>query len=427
MVERRSKKRTYGTGRIEEREGKSGKTYKASIYLGLRPDGTQQRPNKTFPTKRAAEAWLAEMAVDSKRGALADTRKRRVHEVLAAYLEHQHAEHAKGRIRPRTLVDYARVNEKLRAVLPNVEVTALTKEQVQKAITTLATSYATDAPRTEVVVNGRRKLGAPKKSSPQEGNRALNQLRRILKFAQGNNWVVKNVAEHVTPFKVAAISGDDDAHPDAQMVWEPSEVATFLTEAQHHRLYPLFYLKLSYGFRIGELMALRWADVDFSRAEIRVMRSYDPMNGVGPPKWGSVRTISITDATMTVLRLHKTRQDEEHKARREDYVDNGLVFPTLMGSYTNHENVRRAFDSLIRKVGVPRIKVHGMRHTAASALIRAGLDVVHVAGILGHKDPSMTLKIYSHLFAEHRRAHAHDAASLYALPPRPETQPAILN
>ncbi|WP_221088240.1 tyrosine-type recombinase/integrase [Deinococcus aquaedulcis] len=367
------------------------------------------------------------MTVDSKRGALADTRRRRVHEVLTAYLDHQHAEHAKGRLCPRTLVDYTRVNEKLRAVLPNVEVTSLTREQVQKAITALATTYATDAPRTEVVVNGKRKLGAPRKSSPQEGNRALNQLRRILKFAQGNNWVVKNVAEHVTPFKATAMTGDEDVQPDVRAVWEPSEVMTFLSEVQNHRLYPLFYLKLSYGFRIGELMALRWSDVDCSRAEIKIMRSYDPMNGLGPPKWGSARTLSITDTTMTVLRLHRIRQDEERMAQDEAYVDNGLVFPTLLGSYTNHENVRRAFNGLIRKAGVPRIKVHGMRHTAASAMIRAGLDVVHVAGILGHKDPSMTLKIYSHLFAEHRRAHAYDATSLYALPSPPEPQAAVLN
>lgn len=416
----------YGQGIIERMTGKRGETFKATIYLGLNPDGKQNRPSRTFPTQRAAEHWIDDMGTDSRRGALADTRKRRVKDVLREYLEHQQAEHAKGNIRPRTLADYTRINAKLTEVLPNVEITALTIQHVQTGITTLATSYAADAPRTEVIVKGRRKLAAPKKATPQDANRALLQLRRVLTFAQSRDWVIKNVAQHVKPFKVGAEKGGEDSPTDAQKVWEPSEVQRFLNVAKGHRLHALFHLALSYGPRVGELMALRWTDIDFTAGRIRIARSYDPMNGLGAPKWGSARTVDITEGTLNVLREHRARQEQERSAKGDKYDDNGLVFPTLQGTYTDHSGVRRAFDLLIQWAGVNRIKVHGMRHTAASAMIRAGYDVVHVASLLGHKDPSLTLKVYSHCFREHSRVMARDVSSLYHVPtpaPAPASAP----
>lgn len=163
--------RKYGAGRITYRLGKTSTTYQASVFLGLKVDGKQDMPKKTFHTEADAEAWVDRMSVDSRRGALTTDRRKRVWEVLAAYMAHQGAENAKGNLTPRTLADYTRVNRKLVDVLPNVEVTSLTAQHVQTAVTTLATTYALDTPRTEVMVDGKRRLGAPKKATPQEGNR----------------------------------------------------------------------------------------------------------------------------------------------------------------------------------------------------------------------------------------------------------------
>ncbi|WP_407540991.1 tyrosine-type recombinase/integrase [Deinococcus radiomollis] len=101
------------------------------------------------------------------------------------------------------------------------------------------------------------------------------------------------------------------------------------------------------------------------------------------------------------------------------HTDLGLVFPTRLGSYTNHSNIRRLVDQLAERAGVSRLTVHGLRHTAASAMIQAGSDVVRVANILGHRDPNVTLRVYAHMFAERDNSDAQDAHTLYGLPPEP--------
>ena len=101
------------------------------------------------------------------------------------------------------------------------------------------------------------------------------------------------------------------------------------------------------------------------------------------------------------------------------------MFPTRLGSYTNHSNVRRLVDQLAERAGVMRMTVHGLRHTAASAMIRAGCDVVRVAKILGHRDPNVTLRVYAHTFAERDNSDAQDAHTLYALPPLPPVSASV--
>ena len=92
-----------------------------------------------------------------------------------------------------------------------------------------------------------------------------------------------------------------------------------------------------------------------------------------------------------------------------------------MGTYTNHSNVQRMLNRLSRQAGVMRLVVHSLRHTVASAMIRAAYDVVRVAKILGHRDPSITLRVYAHEFAERDNAEAQDAHRLYDLPGVPAT------
>lgn len=417
-------KREYGEGVIRERVGKNGTTFQAMIFLGFNPDGSQNRPTKTFPKRVQALAWLSEMKADSRRGALVEKRVR-VQELLTAYIEHQERELAKGNLKPSTLRDYRRVTGKLRQVLPNVELTKLTSPVVEAAIARIAENLTADEERRVITTaSGQRRLAARKKDTPKEASRALLQLRRILKFAEARGWTVKNVARHIKPHNTrkVTVTGEEEVE-EAKRVWEPSQVVEFLKVAQSHRLYALFYLKLSYGFRIGELMGLMWGDLDFERREIKVVRTYSPPGTFGPPKWGSQRTIPITEGTVQLLREHKALQERERLAAGADWTeDRDMVFATARGTLLDHSNVRRVLEKLMGEAGVPRLTPHGLRHTAASAMIRAGYDVVLVAKTLGHKDPSITLKVYAHLFDEHRRAKARDASDLYALPKAPSVK-----
>jgi integrase len=408
-----------GMGTIRKRASKTrGIRYQAIFAFGYFADGSLNRPSETFSTLKEAQFWLSEQTLLHMKRAAPTQRPRFVSDLLDDYLKQQAQEHDDGNLRPRSLADYTRVAAKLRAVLPDVELDHLTTEHVKEALKSLEKKSPAGG-RKVVTVGGKRKLGAPKKASAQEANRALRQLRRMLKFGQANGWVGKNVASLIKPVRRSTVKSGKDAVSATEKIWTLAEVQAFLTTALTHRQYAMLYLMLSYGPRVGEMMGLRWADLDLDQGRMKIARSYDPVYGLGPPKGGVARTVRIGPRAIEALRAHRLRQQREQAIAGERHTDLGLVFPTRLGSHTNHSNIRRLVDQLAERAGVTRLTVHGLRHTAASAMIQAGNDVVRVANILGHRDPNVTLRVYAHMFAERDNSAAQDAHTLYDLPPEP--------
>ena len=389
------RKARYGSGTVRKTITSTGDHYRASVYLGLLPDGRQNRPNRTFTTLKDAQEWIQKTASEANGGTAVDHRRRTMRDVATAYMLHARNKETLGNLKARTLLDYGRVNAKiLQLPIAQVLVRKLTIEDVEAAVVAISTVPQSDT----------------SKATLQEGKRALLQLRRLLTFAQQRGWVNQNVAGFLMPAKVP---------PRKMLIWEPAEVGTFLTVAAAHRLYALFFLALSYGMRVGELMGLHWDAIDEAERKLHVRHSYDTVNGLGEPKWGSFRTLELTEVTLQVLRTHHDRQQRDRAAAGPAWKEEGLVFPSSVGSYTDHSNVRQVMDRLIRQAGVTRIRVHDMRHTAASTMIQRGDDVVLVADVLGHKDPAMTLRVYSHVSKSHRKARVRDATTLYELPAAP--------
>lgn len=384
-----SKKRKFhGAGTIHEIESKTkGTRFEAQAYLGLRPDGKQNRLSKTFSSERAAEAWLRDITAPSLKANHIDHRRRRLGEVADAYMDWARDQGATHNLRPNTLVDYERVHVKLKRLpICMVFLQQLTTDDVSAALRAIA-------------------RGDVGRASVQEANRVLKQLRRVLAFAMRKQWTSVNAASAVSTYKL-------DQRKRA--CWEPEEVRKFLIEARTHPQHTvLFEIALSYGCRIGELMALRWKDVQLVKKLLQIEHSYDSKTGVGPPKFGSRRTVLITDRAVELLEAHRRDQEKEKAWAGDAWQEHGLVFPSGVGTYLSSSNVRRVFNRLIGLSGVPRITIHDMRHTAASGMIRSGDDVALIADILGHKDPSITLRVYAHVFAEHKRHRAHDTSTLY--------------
>lgn len=384
-----SKKRKFhGTGTIDVTESKTrGTRFEAQAYLGLRPDGKQNRRSKTFSSKQAAVNWLKDVMAPSLKASHIDHRRRRLGEVAEAYMVTAGVRANLKQLRPNTFTDYKRVHRKITKLpIAMVQLEKLTEGDVLGAL--------------QAIKNG--KVG---KASEQDANRVLKQLRRVLAFAVAKKWTTVNVALAVDPIKIDRLE---------RSIWTPGKVQRFLAEARRHpQHYVLFYFALSYGCRIGELMALRWQDIDLDNQTFRIDWSYDSKHKLGPPKYGSRRTIHITSGAVRVLQEHLKEQEREKEFRGDAWQERGLVFPSSVGTHLNPSNIRRVFDRLIEMTGVPKITLHDLRHTAASAMIRRGDPISLVSQVLGHKDASMTARVYIHVIEEQQKARANDIETLY--------------
>ena len=188
------------------------------------------------------------------------------------------------------------------------------------------------------------------------------------------------------------------------------------------RLGALLVMALSTGMRQGELLALRWRDVDLDAAQICVQASLQRVRddqGVTrpvlkePKTAHSRRTIAISAGLLDALRAHRQRQRLERVALGRAWADLDLVFANEVGRPLDPRNVtRRVYERLLRQEGLPRITFHALRHTAATLLLSRGVNPKIVSEMLGHASVSITLDLYSHVLPHMQTAASqamHDA------------------
>ena len=153
--------------------------------------------------------------------------------------------------------------------------------------------------------------------------------------------------------------------------------------------------------RQGEMLALRWQDVDLKNAVVSVRRTLTRSGGkvvFGEPKTKkSRRSIRLTPQAMEVLRAHLKRQLRDIEILGDRYQDQGLVFSTDTGAPINPSNLRqRGFAPLLKRAGLPRMRFHDLRHTCATLLLSRGVHPKIVQELLGHATIAITLDTYSH-------------------------------
>lgn len=194
--------------------------------------------------------------------------------------------------------------------------------------------------------------------------------------------------------------------------WSADEARTFLTATAKAgpQAAAFFALALETGMRRGELLGLRWRDVDLEAQQVTVAQQLTRAEGApqfGPPKNGLPRAVAIGAQVATLLRRHRQAQASVKMANRTTYGDQGLVFarepadlqtpgarlgdPLPIGGLAGRE-----FERLTRAAGVRRIKFHGLRHTSATLALGAGVPLHVVSQRLGHRRPEITLGVYAH-------------------------------
>ena len=216
-------------------------------------------------------------------------------------------------------------------------------------------------------------------------------LRLVLQYAVKNGTLIRNVAAVHKPPKV------EDREIE---ILDAKQVALVVAGLEGHALQPIAQLALATGMRRGELLALQWGDVDLDRGVLRVERSVEETRAglrLKPPKTKrGRRNIGLPADAVTMLREHRRKQRELRLALGQGGQP-VLVFSTIEGALLSPNGVSRSWRQTCAARKLPRVQFHALRHTHASALIRAGVDVLTISRRLGHSSASMTLDVYGHL------------------------------
>ena len=361
------KRRAKGEGSITRR--KDG-TWVASVDLGFKPNGKRHRLFVYARTQAAVLVKLSDLRKQAAAG-IDLTQRPKVSEYLNRWLDVK-----ANTVKPRTLELYRGFAAKAADHLGRHDVAKLSPLHVQAAVDSIRAS---------------------------SGASTANKVRRMLfgAFKQAVEWrlLPYNPVEAVKPVAEA---------PREVELWTPEHAAAFLDAAMPHRLYALFYLLLSSGLRQGEALALRWTDVAADHVKVRrtITRVAGKVEFSTPKTRRGERVVTLPPDTIAVLEAHKRRQDGERVTAGELYNSGGLVFCNEIGGVISPMALHHVWRRLLTRAGVPRIRLHDLRHLHVSLLVQRGVDPRTIADRIGHTDAAFTLRRYSHMFELHRRVAA---------------------
>jgi integrase len=185
------------------------------------------------------------------------------------------------------------------------------------------------------------------------------------------------------------------------------QVKVFLETACEDRLEALFVLAIHTGLRQGELLGLKWEDVDLESGTLRVRRTLATTKSgpmlTAPKTKGSRRSVKLTQGALDALRSHLKRQLEEIDGAGSLWRENGLVFASETGDPLDRRYLTsRRFKGLLESAGLPEIRFHDLRHTCATLLLTKNVNPKIVSEMLGHATIAITLDTYSHVLPNMR-------------------------
>lgn len=380
-----AKRRGHGEGTIYQRES-DGK-WCANVNLGWH-NGKRQRKVVYGKTRKEVADKLKALHNDQLLGVNLAAEQLTVGQFLDRWLEQV----VIVRNQPRTHASYsdtARLYIKPR--IGDRQLTKLTPEHVQTMLNAL--------------------------SAQGLSSRTVTYTRAVLRKAlnQALRWghVVRNVA---TLVDVPAAK----RHVIAPL--SQAQALLLLAAVQGHRLETLYRLTLSLGLRRGEVLGLRWQDLDLEGKTLRIAVALQRFQGklqlMAPKTQLSARQLPLPDVLVAALRAHLAAQEAERAVAGEAWEDHGLVFPTPHGTPTEPRNLIRHFKLALKAVGLPEsIRFHDLRHSCATFLIAQGVHPRVVMEILGHSQISVTMNTYGHVQSETQRQAVEGLTDLFGTMP----------
>lgn len=320
-------------------------------------------------TYQAVKTKLRQAQRDQEYGLDLSTKPQTVARFLADWLEST----AKPTLRPKTHHSYAQlIRLHIVPAIGTIQLAKLTPQHVQHMMRDMTA----------------------KGLSPRTVQYARAILRRALGYALKWGLVTRNVATLVDPPRsvrkpVQPLTGD--------------QARAFLAYAKQHddRLWPFFTTAVLTGLRQGELLGLRWTDVDLDRATLRVSHTLQRIGGtwqfVEPKTRRSARTLSLPASVVAALRTQKDRQGFEQRIAADLWLDWNLIFTTPKGTPLEPSNLNGRLHKLLDGAGLPRQGMHSLRHCCASLLLGQGIPARIVMEQLGHSQITLTMDTYSHV------------------------------
>lgn len=379
--------------------------------LPAHPDGRRrQRRRGGFVTEREAALALAALTEQLRLGDFAEAGDLTVGAWLDEWLA--------GRVRLQPSSVYANkgaIRLYLKPALGHLRLDRLRMGDIERLYAVMRTLGSDQAVHSELAARllaARNPTAGPRYPRPLSGatiRRAHAVLHGALNTAVKRRLLTHNPADHIELPAGARIPA---------RVWTPEQVGQFLDACVRDQLGPLFHVIAYCGLRRGEACGLLWTDVDLETGVLRVARQtvqVGPKLFARAPKTRTgARAVALDLATVGVLRAHRARQAAQRLAWGSAYDDTGLVFCKENGAPYLPESVSQRFERLTRRAGLPRIKLHELRHTSASIGLVSGETLKEVSDRLGHSTIAITADIYTHVIPA--MAHASAERRAEAIP-----------
>jgi integrase len=375
---------------------KRGNSYSVAVELGKDPVTGKRRPKKWhsgFRTKREAERALTELQAAADGGSYVPKSRQTVRDYLGEWLAA-----IAPTVRAATHYSYSR-NLQLH-VVPEIGSAQLAAVDAG----TLNTLYAT------LLAEGRKDY-AGGGLSPRTVRYIHTILHRALKDAVRWGRLARNPADAADPPKAGEAS-----RPES-ITWTAEQLRTFLQGTRNSRHWTAYLVLATSGMRRGEALGLRWSDLDLDacRASIRqtvIAVKHTPMLGMPKTAKGR-RTVTLDKGTVAALREHRKQQAAERLLMGPGWTDTDLVFCHVDGTMLHPERFTRGFSEAVRRLGLPTIRLHDLRHGWATLALQAGIHPKVVQERLGHANIGITLDTYSHVVAGLHGDAAEQVAALF--------------
>ncbi|KGN00756.1 integrase [Clostridium novyi A str. 4570] len=245
-------------------------------------------------------------------------------------------------------------------------------------------------------------------------------LYTCLESALKQNYIYQNYCKLVTLPKIIK--------DDKFTVFTLQEQNIFLNNIQGHKYETAFILALGTGLRLGELLGLKWSDIDFDNNTLSVSRAIKRttiINKQGerksqiieqlPKTKTSIRTVPIPTNIMEKLKESKQKHSVIKKENEDLYNNTDYIFSDKLGNPLDPKRIPRNFKSVLKKAGLKDIKFHSLRHTYATRLFEAGVPIKTVQTLMGHSDITTTMNIYTHVMPEEKNKAAEKINVLFSL------------
>ena len=373
-------------------DGKPKTYWYVVVDLGQDADGKRrQKWHGSYKTRREAENASTKIVSDLEQRTYVEPTKL----TLAEYVHGEWLPLMKSQLKASTWDSYRR--NLVLHVLP-----VLGARQLQAI-----TAGHLNALYRGLLVGGRRNGKPGRGLSPKTVRYIHTTINKLLSDAVDQELIGRNPAMRAKPPRPTPGTA-------SMRFWTPDQLATFLRLVADHKWFALWRLAAMTGMRRGELLGLRWADVDFDHSRIAVRRTwisiaYRPE--LSTPKTHRARVIDIDGATLAALRALKLQQSCLLAAKAAT-TDDDVVFTDEHGQHIHPETVRTTFEHAIGKMAIPRIRFHDLRHTHATIALRAGVPVKVISERLGHATPAFTLQQYAHVIPGMQAEAAQQVADL---------------